>query len=441
MDQQNKTSKLKHVKPSHWIIIALVMLSVFLNFIINPWIHKKSANYASHKLELPEQVISQSNVNKQPKDNGWTVVKTRQGDTLAALFKRLGLSSQTLYAVLNNNEHAKLLTNIKLDQDIQFLIQKKQLTKLIFPISTAQFIVVTQDGKNYRSVLHSRKMDSRNEYLTATVHGSLYSTAKRENLPFKLIKQMTDIFNWEIDFIKDIRSGDQISILYEAFYIEDKLVSTGDILAVMYTNRGEKHQAIRHISASGDHDYFTPQGVSLKKAFSRYPIHFSHISSTYSLSRYHPILHYRRAHKGVDLAASIGTPIHATGDGHVQVIQRHSGYGNMIKIVHDKTFSSLYAHLLKFQKGLAKGDRVKRGQIIGYVGQTGLADGPHCHYEVHVNNQPKNPATIPLPRSSPVSGREIAPFKAEAKSLLSQLELYQEANLAVAQKKLAKNID
>ena len=284
-------------------------------------------------------------------------------------------------------------------------------------------------------------MDSRNEYLTATVHGSLYSTAKRENLPFKLIKQMTDIFNWEIDFIKDIRSGDQISILYEAFYIEDKLVSTGDILAVMYTNRGEKHQAIRHISASGDHDYFTPQGVSLKKAFSRYPIHFSHISSTYSLSRYHPILHYRRAHKGVDLAASIGTPIHATGDGHVQVIQRHSGYGNMIKIVHDKTFSSLYAHLLKFQKGLAKGDRVKRGQIIGYVGQTGLADGPHCHYEVHVNNQPKNPATIPLPRSSPVSGREIAPFKAEAKSLLSQLELYQEANLAVAQKKLAKNID
>ena len=442
MDQQNKTFLLNKVKPSLTVlIIVLVILSISLYLMVKPMLHRKSTIYSSQKLELPEEVISQPTSDQPAKNSGWTVVRTHQGDTLAGLFKRVGLSGQTLYAVLNNNEHAKLLTNIKLDQEIQFLIQNKQLIKLIFPISFTQYLIVTQDGKNYRSTLHSKKMDSRNEYLTATVYGSLYSTAKRENLPFKLIKQMTDIFNWEIDFIKDIRSGDQISILYEAFYIEDKLVSTGDILAVMYTNRGIKHQAIRHISASGDHDYFTPQGVSLKKAFSRYPIHFSHISSTYSLSRYHPILHYRRAHKGVDLAASIGTPIHATGDGRVQIIQRHSGYGNMIKIVHDKTYSSLYAHLLKFQKGLAKGDRVKRGQVIGYVGQTGLADGPHCHYEVHVNNQPKNPTTIPLPRSMPVSGREISSFKGKANSLLSQLELYQEANLAVAHKKLAKNMD
>ena len=255
------------------------------------------------------------------------------------------------------------------------------------------------------------------------------------NIPSKLIQQMTELLNWEIDFAREVRAGDQFSILYQAYYIDDKLVSTGDIIAVTYTNRGTQHQAIRHTRPSGDYDYFNKEGLSLKKAFSRYPIKFSHISSSYSLSRYHPILHYRRAHKGVDLAASIGTPIHATGDGRIEVIDRHNGYGNMIKISHDKTYSSLYAHLLRFQKGLTKGAHVKRGQVIGYVGQTGLTDGPHCHYEFHVNHQPKNPTTIKLPHASPVPAREMASFKSKANTLLAQLKLYEEASLAAAGKK------
>src|SRR5690606_13274252 len=131
-------------------------------------------------------------------------------------------------------------------------------------------------------------------------------------------------------------------------------------------------------------------GESFKKAFSHYPIKFSHISSTFSNSRYHPLLHYRRAHKGIDLAASIDTPILAVGDGTISTIGRHNGYGNMIKIKHDNTYSTLYGHMLRFAKGISKGSRVKRGQVIGYVGQTGLASGPHCHYELHVHNQPRN---------------------------------------------------
>jgi murein DD-endopeptidase MepM/ murein hydrolase activator NlpD len=281
-------------------------------------------------------------------------------------------------------------------------------------------------------------MSTHTDYLTATVKGSLYASAKRANIPYKLIKQMTDIFNWEMDFIKDIRSGDRFTILYEAFYIEDKLVSIGDIIAVSYNNNGKKHQAIRHIDQSGDTEYFTPEGTSLKKAFSRYPVKFSHISSTYSLSRYHPILHYRRPHKGVDLAAPIGTPIYATGDGRVEQIERDSAYGNMVKVSHNKMYASLYAHLLKFQKGLSRGDRVKRGQIIGYVGQTGLADGPHCHYEFHVNHQPKNPSTIALPRSSPIGRREMPSFKAKAATLFAQLKLFEEAHLIASVKKSTK---
>ena len=177
--------------------------------------------------------------------------------------------------------------------------------------------------------------------------------------------------------------------------------------------------------------------MSLKKAFVRYPIKFSHISSTFSLSRHHPILHYRRPHKGVDLAAPIGTPIHATGDGRIEIIGRDNGYGNMIKISHNKTYSSVYGHLLKFQKGLAKGNMVKKGQVIGFVGQSGLADGPHCHYEFHVNHNPRNPTTVELPRSLPISARERTAFRANANVLLARLKLYEEGNLVAAADKKA----
>ncbi len=436
MDQRLNVSPQQSAPPSKTLISVMVLIAILLTYtLFKTWPHKQKLNYANKTLALPQLETEKIEANEQAEDNGWTVVKTRAGDSLASIFKRVGLSRQILQAVLYHNQHAKALAKIKPDQEIEFLIQDKQLDKLIFPMTTTQFLVVSHEGKGYSSQLKSRKTSSHNDYKTATVRGSLYGTAKRMNIPYKLIRQMTEIFNWEIDFIKDIRAGDQFTILYEAYYIEDKLVNTGDIIAVTYTNRGKQHQAIRHMGSAGNYDYFTPQGASLKKAFSRYPVKFSHISSTYSLSRYHPILHYRRPHNGVDLAAAIGTPVHATGDGRIDIIDRHNGYGNMIKITHDKMYSSIYAHLLKFQKGLSKGSRVKRGQVIGYVGQTGLADGPHCHYEFHIHRQPKNPSTVPLPRSSPVPLREMASFKAKAGTLLAQLKLYEEANLVAFGKK------
>lgn len=441
MDQRRRNvSSKKSAKPSKSLALIAVIIIILLSiFLVKIWTHKQKNIYANKALSLPELTSAETEEKTPPQDSGWTTVNTQSGDTLASIFKRAGLSRQTLQAVLQDNPHAKTLANIKLNQQIQLLVHGNVLEKLIFPVSTTQFLVVSQDGKKYSCKLKSRKMNSQNDFITATVRGSLYGTAQRMHIPYKLIRQMTEIFNWEIDFIKDIRVGDQFTILYEAYYIDDKLVSTGDILAVSYTNRGKKHQAIRHIDAAGDYDYFSPQGAGLKKAFSRYPVKFSHISSTYSLSRYHPILHYRRPHKGIDLAAPIGTPIYAVGDGRVEVIDRHNGYGNMIKIAHSKMYSSLYAHLLKFQKGLAKGDRVKRGQVIGYVGQTGLAEGPHCHYEFHINHQPKNPSTVDLPRSTPVPRREMASFKAKANTLLAQLKLFEDASLAAAGKKATDN--
>ncbi|STX29894.1 peptidase, M23/M37 family [Legionella beliardensis] len=369
---------------------------------------------------------------KQPT---WKIVKTRDKDSLANVFSRVGLSAKTLAAVIHDISQKQALTKLKPNQELQFLIKDQLLEKLILPYTDTQYLVIYRDNKQYKSEIKLRKMNSYNHFLTATIKGSLYGTAKRQNIPYKLIQQMTEIFTWDIDFAKDVKTGDQFTIMYKAFYVEDKLVGTGDIIAVSYRNDHRTFQAVRHTTRSGRTDYYTPQGTSLKKAFTRYPLKFSHISSTFSLSRYHPILHYNRAHKGIDLAARIGTPIQATGDGKIEMIGRQSGYGNMIKINHNKKFSTIYGHMLKFQKGLSKGDFVKRGQVIGYVGQTGLASGPHCHYEFHINHQPKNPATVDLPRGDPIAGKELATFRSKATTLLAQLKLFEDTRLASSTKK------
>jgi murein DD-endopeptidase MepM/ murein hydrolase activator NlpD len=364
------------------------------------------------------------------KNEAWQYITTRPGDSMSSVFKRAGLTPQALQAIIHDNpKQARVISRIKPNQDIQILVQNKTLQTLIMPYSSTQSFVIERRNDKYTSQLKLREMNAQNQLATATVQGSLYATAKRMHIPFKLIEQMTAIFNWEIDFARDIRAGDQFTILYKAHYIENELVHTGDILAVTYTNKGRAYHAIRHES-NGEVNYFSPEGTGLKKAFSRYPVQFTHISSMFSMSRMHPILHYKRAHQGVDLAAPLGTPVHATGDGRIEIIDRHSSYGNMIKIKHQNAYSSVYAHLHRFQKGLSQGDRVKRGQVIGYVGQTGLASGPHCHYEFHVNDLPINPSTVVLPRVASVPKHQMAAFKTTAKTLLAQLKLYETAHLA-----------
>ncbi|WP_133128376.1 peptidoglycan DD-metalloendopeptidase family protein [Legionella nagasakiensis] len=390
----------------------------------------------NHEKTRPSTKLTNAKQSK-PEDK-WETVITKKGDTLAGLFRQLGISRKTLTAVLHNNPHAKTLTSIKPGQQLRFVIHDQVLEKLIVPLTPTQSLLVYRSGQRYLTQISSRKVTSHHHYLTATIQGSLYNTAKRMSIPYKLIQQMTDLFNWEIDFSKDVHAGDQFTIVYEALYVENKRVGVGEIVAVTYTSRGKIHQAIRYKNKAGDYNYFTPQGVSLRKAFTRYPLKFSHISSTFSLARMHPILHRKRPHKGVDLAAPIGTPIHAVGDGIIDTIGRHSGYGNMIKIIHNKKYSTVYAHMLKFQKGLSKGDRVKRGQIIGYVGQTGLASGPHCHYEFHINKKPKNPTTVDLPRAASVPAREMASFTANASALLAQMKLFEEAQFAASGKKAVK---
>lgn len=362
------------------------------------------------------------------------IVYSKKRDSFAKVFSRVGLDPQILKTIIKDNPKTRVLSDLKPNQKLEFQLRDRSLEKLTIPLTTREYLTISREGEHYKSLVSSYKVVNNNRYVTATIHGSLYTTAKRLNIPYKLIQQMTEIFAGEINFAKDVRSGDQFTILYKTIYIGDTLINNGDILAVSYKSRGKVFQAVQHTDRSGHTDYYSPQGTSLKKAFNRYPLRFSHISSTFSLSRNHPILHYKRPHKGIDLAAPIGTPILATGDGRIEIIGRQSGYGNMIKINHNNQYSTIYGHMLRFQKGLSKGSYVKRGQVIGFVGQTGLASGPHCHYEFHINKQPKNPTTVELPKGFGISGRELANFRAKSNTMLAQLKLFSEGRLANANK-------
>ncbi|MBA2653415.1 MAG: peptidoglycan DD-metalloendopeptidase family protein [Tatlockia sp.] len=372
------------------------------------------------------------------KENVTKSIVTRRKDSLAAVFIRQGLGRQLFQAIARENPRIRALTRLRENEQLQYQLIDNTLEKMSIPYSSTQSLILYREGKHYKTKFNAYKITTTNHYVTATVRGSLYSTAKRHNIPSKLIQQMTEIFAWDINFAKEVRANDQFSIIYKSTYANEKLIGTGEIVAVTYKNSGNTFQAVLHTSRTGHSDYYSPKGSSLKNAFNRYPLRFSHISSTFSVARNHPILRYKRPHYGVDLAAPIGTPILATGDGHIEIIGRQSGYGNMIKIKHNNVYSSIYGHMLKFQKGIYKGALVKRGQVIGYVGQTGLATGPHCHYEFHINHQPKNPTTVNLPRGDAVPVRELANFKSNTNNLLNLLKSYESKQFAKTNRRGSK---
>lgn len=421
-------NKLLYMRKYWWQLISTIGLVICFVLIVIK--HNHQTNFIKKNLELPE-IYENLESDLQEDNSEWITINTKNNDTFSSIFKQLNLNQQTLYSILKNNPYSKTITNIKPNQQIRLLIKDKVLEKIILSYSQTQLLTITKDkNNNYVSKIESKIIEQHEEFLSVKIKKSLFYTAKNMKIPFTLIQQMSKIFEWELNFNKDIRDGDKISIVYQGYYVEDTKVNNGQILAIKYESPSRKLQAIAHKNKEGTFDYYTPDGRSLKKAFSRYPIKFTHISSSFSMARRHPILKYVRPHRGVDLAARLGTPIYATGDGYIRSIGMNRGYGNMIKITHSKDYSSIYAHLSKFQKGLKRGDRVRRGQIIGYVGQTGLATAPHCHYEFHINQRAQNPSTIKLPQAAPIPVHELAFFNNRANKLMASLKLYEESILA-----------
>ena len=267
-------------------------------------------------------------------------------------------------------------------------------------------------------------------HASAVIDNSLFQAAQEAGLSDSLTMELAGIFAWDIDFALDIRKGDEFTVLYEEQYLDGENIGEDSIIAAEFINRGEKHHAIRYTDESGNTDYYALDGKSMRKTFLRTPVEFSRISSRFSLGRKHPILNKIRAHKGVDYAAARGTPIKTTGNGKIAFLGKKGGYGNTIVIQQGSHYSTLYAHMSKFRSGLKTGSHVKQGQTIGYVGSTGLATGPHLHYEFRIDGVHRNPLTVKLPGAQPLAKQYRDDFDRKAEALLAQLDTVRSVQVA-----------
>ena len=351
----------------------------------------------------------------------WQNIEVESGDSLSAIFTKVGLSNQDLFRVLNSSDEAKVLNLLYPGYQLDFRIpdqgQLEQLRVLKTPLEGYLF-TLNENSYKVEPILNRPQISQ--TFKVGTIADSLFMAGKREQIPANTIMEMANIFGGVIDFILDPRTGDDFSILYEEKYLDGEFIGNGEILATQYTNQGKTYIAVRYLDAEGEVGYYNPDGESMRKAFLRSPLDVFRISSNFNPNRRHPILNTIRAHKGTDYAANRGTPIRATSEGRVTRASRYGSFGNLVTIQHAGGFETKYAHLSKYANGIKKGTRVRQGDIIGYVGSTGGATGPHLHYEFLVGGVHQNPRTIldKLPKAKSIEGAEMDNFRTQTASLM-----------------------
>jgi murein DD-endopeptidase MepM/ murein hydrolase activator NlpD len=347
----------------------------------------------------------------------------QSGDSLSLLFRRAGLSDKDIYELFNSSSEAKQLRSIRPGQKLAFTLNNNnKLQDLTYFANQLEHYTFSRQAKGFKSSKVNIQPDVKNGFSHGTIDSSLYLAGKRAGMPSTTTMELATIFAWDIDFAQDIKKGDSFKVMYEEQFLKGKSIGAGKILAAEFINNGKTYRAVRYTDKNGESRYYTPDGRGMQKAFLRSPIEFSRISSHFNLARKHPVLHsVTRPHKGTDYAAARGTPIMAAGDGRVQFVGSQNGYGNTVILTHSGGYKSLYAHMNGFAKGMRKGKSVSQGEIIGYVGSTGLASGPHLHYEFHVNGQVKNPVTVPLPKSVSIDKSQLAHFNATTRPLIAKL--------------------
>lgn len=350
-------------------------------------------------------------------------VVVANGDTLSTVFAKVGLSPAVMHAVLASSPDAKQLSRLKIGQTLEFqLTEQGELASLRSKLNSLETLALEQTPKGYVFKKEQVKPEVSTVYARGEIDSSLFLAAKRASLSHNLTMDLANVFGYDIDFALDIRKGDSFEVIYEEKTVEGKRVGTGNILAARFTNRGKTYSAVRYTSKDGSTSYYNADGTSMRKAFIRTPVDFARISSRFSNGRKHPILNKIRAHKGVDYAAPHGTPIKSAGDGKVLLAGRKGGYGNTVIIQHGQRYRTLYAHMQGFAKGVRNGSTVKQGQIIGYIGTTGLSTGPHLHYEFQVDGVHVDPLGLKLPMADPIAKSEMPRFMQQSQPLMARMD-------------------
>ena len=331
------------------------------------------------------------------------------GESLASIFKKHGYESRDLY-LLTQSEFGTALKSVYPKQELSFLMRDRELIQLKYSRSPLQSYIFDKDGDNFRAASINLHPDRFLERKHGVIENSLFLASQSLGLSDNLIMRFAQIFQWDVDFVLDIRPGDEFSIVFESLYLNGKKVGDGDILAAIFVNQSKSFEALAYATQDDRLDYFTPAGKNMRKAFLRAPLEFSRISSNFNPRRRHPLFKTVIPHRGIDYAAPNGTPVFASGDGKVLKASRTKANGKFIVISHGEQFVTKYLHLSNFANRIKKGKRVKQGQTIGYVGSTGYATGPHLHYEFLVNGVHRNPRTVQLPKAASIPPNQLEDF-------------------------------
>jgi len=443
----------KRVPYAHWFILfASVALFGIIFFLISDIAVATRANSLDKnaradyqkvslhdKINVPLEIPSYdgSGVDTSIESPGieWKTEKVKKGDTLATIFSKLKLDPKELHQIVRLGDSAAKLKRLIPGEELKFMIIDGKLSELIYVINDTESLHVLRNGDSFTASEVKLELNKRIAYAAGKIESSLFIAAQEAGIPGSMTMEIAGIFGWDIDFVLDVKTGDRFSLVYEEYFYDGKKVKNGDILAAEFVNKGKTYRAVRYVDADGRAEYYTPDGQSMRKRFLRTPVDFTRISSKFG-ERFHPVLNRMRAHHGVDYAAPTGTPIKAAGDGKVTFIGKKGGYGNTVEIQHAGRYSTVYAHLKNFKRGLRSGDRILQGDVIGYVGSSGLATGPHLHYEFRINGIHRNPLTVKLPDATPITEAYRTDFQLNTQGYLTLLDTLGRTSVALSSSSL-----
>jgi murein DD-endopeptidase MepM/ murein hydrolase activator NlpD len=422
-DQAAALRKWSH---EHWLLagiygfVGTALIAIVPGFSNATRVAEAAPAHVQMALPLPAANAEANNA------SGWQTVRIQRGENLGSVFAQLKLSPALMHQLLEATSARDSLTRLREGQEIGFEFDAKGVLRTLrFDKDAGTRIDLAIAGDKVSESIHERPLERRVEIASGIITSSLYADGARAGLTAGSINTLANIFKYDIDFVEDVRDGDTFQVVYEELWRDGRRVGTGDVIGATFTNRGKRFSAFA-FSPNGKTEYFDASGRPLKKVLMRIPIEFARLSSTFGM-RKHPVLGRMRAHKGVDYAARTGTPIMAAGDGRVAFVGWKSGYGRAVVIDHGQGRSTLYGHMSAWGKE-KQGQHVSQGSTIGYVGASGLATGPHLHYEFRINGKQVNPLTVTMPRPQPLSGLQLAQFRAATAPAVAKLDLVAKNN-------------
>lgn len=426
---QNTLTRERKLKLRWFVAMSsLPLLGVVAAFGIVPQneIMPASVKMVAAEISLPQAIQASTSA-----ATFWRNERVQRGDTVAELLRRMNVEDVAASEYLRNDPAADPFRQLAVGRAVQAETGADgSLLALRFLNNSGNQSVIEKNSGTFKTSVLPAQLEQRLFMRTGEIKNTLFEATDEAGLPDAAASQLAEIFGGDIDFHRDLRKGDKFSVTYEMTYSNGEPVRTGRIQAAEFINQGKAYRVVYFQTDSSHGDYYTPDGKSVRKAFLRSPLEFSRISSGFSPSRLHPVLGTWRAHKGVDYAAPIGTQVKVTANGSISVVGKQNGYGNVIIVDHQGHYSTVYGHLSGFARGLHRGQHVGQGEVIGYVGMTGLASGPHLHYEFRIDGQQRDPLRVALPDATPISPQQKAAFQEATRSLTDRLGLLRNTSLA-----------